>query len=322
MTYQSSDVVAAATAANARIDAMILRTPLIRATELSAETSAEVYLKLENRQTTGSFKLRGASNRLLTLTPEQRAAGCVAASSGNHGAAVACAMQKLATPGVIFVPQQTSSKKVAAIRRYGGDVRFFGTDGLDTEQYAREYAARNNMAYLSPYNDRDVIAGQATCGIELVEQLPDIDAVFVAVGGGGLIGGVGSVLRAHNPKIRIYGCQPEASAVMRESVAAGRILELPSAPTLSDGTAGGIEADAITFDLCKELIDEFVLVSEADIAAAMRAYLTSYDEPVEGAAGVALAALLARKSEIAGLKVVVIICGGNVSQQVLEQVQQ
>lgn len=322
MAYKTSDVVAAAAAANARIDAMILRTPLIRAAELSAETSADVYLKLENRQTTGSFKLRGASNRLLTLTLEQRAAGCVTASSGNHGAAVACAMQKLATPGVIFVPQQTSSKKVAAIRSYGGDVRFFGTDGLDTEQYAREYAARNNMAYLSPYNDRDVIAGQATCGIELTEQLPAIDAVFIAVGGGGLIGGVGSVLRAHNPKVRIYGCQPEASAVMRESVAAGRILELPSAPTLSDGTAGGIEPDAITFDLCKELIDEFVLVSEADIAAAMRAYLASYDEPVEGAAGVALAALLAQKSEIAGQKVVVIICGGNVSQQILEQIQQ
>jgi len=240
MTYTRSDVVAAATAAYARIDALILRTPLIRATQLSAETSAKVYLKLENRQITGSFKLRGASNRLLTLTPEQRAAGCVAASSGNHGAAVACAMQKLATRGVIFVPQQTSAKKVATIRSYGGDVQFFGTDGLDTEQYAREYAARNNMVYLSPYNDREVIAGQATCGVEIVEQLPDIDAVFVAVGGGGLVSGVGSVLKAHNPKIRIYGCQPGASAVMRASVAAGKILELPSAPTRSDGTAGGI----------------------------------------------------------------------------------
>jgi len=322
MAYNTSDVVAAVTEANTRIDAMILRTPLIHAPELSAETSAEVWLKLENRQTTGSFKLRGASNRLLTLTPEQYAAGCVAASSGNHGVAVACAMQKLAIQGIIFVPQQTSSKKVAAIRSYGGEVRFFGTDGLDTEKHAREYAVRNSMVYLSPYNDRDVIAGQGTCGVEIVEQLPDIEAAFIAVGGGGLVSGVGSVLKAHNPEIRIYACQPAASAVMMESVAAGRILELPSAATLSDGTAGGIEADAITFDLCKELIDEFVPVGEAGIAAAMRSHLASFNEPIEGAAGVALAALRARKSEIEGQKVVVIICGGNVSQQVMEQIQQ
>jgi threonine dehydratase len=201
-------------------------------------------------------------------------------------------------------------------------VQFFGSDGLDTEQHAREYAARHKMVYLSPYNDRDVIAGQGTCGVEIVDQLPGIDAVFIAVGGGGLISGVSSVLRAHNPKVRIYGCQPEASAVMAESVAAGRILDLPSAPTLSDGTAGGIEADAITFDLCKELIDEFVLVSEAEIAAAMRGYFATYGEAIEGAAGVALAAMLDRKAEISGQTVAVIICGGNVSQQVMDQVQQ
>jgi threonine dehydratase len=322
MAYTSSDVVAGATAASSRIGAMIARTPLVRAVELSAATCANVYLKLENRQTTGSFKLRGASNRLLMLTPEQRAAGCVAASSGNHGAAVACAMQKLAIRGVIFVPQQTSSKKVSAIRSYGGDVQFFGSDGLDTEQHARVYAARHKYVYLSPYNSRDVIAGQGTCGVEIIDQLPGIDAVFIAVGGGGLISGVGSVLRAHNPNVRIFGCQPEASAVMAKSVAAGRILDLPSAPTLSDGTAGGIEADAITFDLCKELIDAFVLVSEAEIAAAMRDYLATYGEAIEGAAGVALAAMLKRKTEIAGQTVAVIICGGNVSQQVMDQVQQ
>jgi threonine dehydratase len=222
---------------------------------------------------------------------------------------------------VIFVPQQTSQKKVAAIESYGGDVRFFGTDGLDTEQHARDYAMRNNMVYLSPYNDREVIAGQGTCGVEIIEQLPDIDAVFVAVGGGGLISGVGSVLKAHNPEVRVFGCQPEASAVMARSVQAGRILDLPSDPTLSDGTAGGIEADAITFELCRELIDEFVLVSEAQIAAAMRSFIAAHAEAIEGAAGVALAAMLARKSDIAGQNVAVIICGDNVSQQVIDQVQ-
>jgi threonine dehydratase len=320
MTYSIEDVVAEATAAGTRIKEMVRRTPLVQSDYLSATTGADIFLKLENRQTTGSFKFRGASNRLMTLTPEERAQGCVAASSGNHGAAVACAMQKLETDGVIFVPEQTSPAKVDGIRSFGGNVQFFGTDGLDTEQHAREYAEQNNMYYLSPYNDRQVIAGQGTCGIEIVEQLPDVDAIFIAVGGGGLISGVGSVLKAHNPAIQVVGCQPEASAVMAKSVAAGEILDLPSKPTLSDGTAGGIEAQAITFELCQKLIDEFVLVSEAEIAAAMRDYISTNDEPIEGAAGVALAALVKCKDAIAGRKVAVIVCGGNVSQQVIEKI--
>jgi threonine dehydratase len=320
MTYSIDEVVAQATKAGARISGMVCRTPLIPSDYLSAATGAEVFLKLENQQTTGSFKFRGASNRLMTLTPAERARGCVAASSGNHGAAVACAMQKLKTEGVIFVPEQTSPAKVDGIRSYGGNVQFFGTDGLDTEQHARDYAEQNDMYYLSPYNDQQVIAGQATCGIEIVEQLPDVDAVFIAVGGGGLISGVGSVLKAHNSAIQIVGCQPEASAVMAKSVAAGEILDLPSEPTLSDGTAGGIEAQAITFELCQKLVDEFVLVSEAEIAAAMRDYISTNDEPIEGAAGVALAALVKRKDAFAGRKVAVIVCGGNVSQQVIDKI--
>ena len=320
MTYSTEEVFAEATAASARIVDMIHPTPLARSEHFSAVTGADVYMKLENQQTTGSFKLRGASNRLMTLTPEQRGRGCVAASSGNHGAAVACAMQKLGTEGVIFVPEQTSSAKVDAIRSYGGNVQFFGTDGLDTEQHAREYSEQNDMYYLSPYNDRQVIAGQGTCGVEIVEQLVDIDAVFIAVGGGGLIAGVSSVLKAHNPDVEVYGCQPEASAVMAKSVAAGEILDMPSDPTSSDGTAGGIEAEAITFELCQQLVDEFVLVSEAEIAAAMRDYIAAHDEPIEGAAGVALAAMVKRKDAIVGRKVAVIICGGNISRATLKKV--
>ncbi len=321
MTYTPAEVAVAAQAASARIDEIINRTPLTLSAAFSEASGAEVYLKLENRQLTGSFKIRGASNRLATLSAEQRARGCVAASSGNHGAAVACAMQSMGTSGVIFVPEQTSTAKVDAIRNYGGDVQFFGNDGLDTEQHARSYSEQNDMYYLSPYNDREVIAGQGSCGVEIVEQLPDLDAVFIAVGGGGLIAGVGSVLKAHNPAVRVYGCQPEASPVMARSVAAGEILDLPSDPTLSDGTAGGIEADAITFALCKELVDEFVLVSEAQIAAAMRTYIAAENEVIEGAAGVALAALLAHKEAVQGCKVAVIVCGGNVSQQVIDSIQ-
>jgi len=320
VTYSIDDIVANAHSADKRIGEFVRRTALAHSPEFSEATGTDVYLKLENQQLTGSFKLRGATNRLMTLSAEQRSRGCVTASTGNHGAAVACAMQKLATSGVIFVPEQTSIAKVEAIRSYGGDVQFFGTDGLETEQHARDFAARNKMFYLSPYNDEEVIAGQATCGIEILQQLPDLDAIFVAVGGGGLIGGVASVLKEYNSGIRVYGCQPEASAVMAKSVEAGRILDLASDPTLSDATAGGIEAEAITFDLCRKVVDEFVLVSEAQIAAAMRHYMAAFDEAIEGAAGVALAGLIARQDAVKDQKAAVIICGGNVSQQVLDAI--
>ncbi len=321
MSDSIGHVAAAARRAATRIDAFICNTPLAQSPLFSSKTGADVYLKLENLQHTGSFKLRGATNRLMTLSAAQRGDGCVTASSGNHGAAVACAMQKLEVHGVIFVPERTSPVKIEAIRSFDGDVRLFGSDGLETEQHAREFAERNSMVYLSPYNDAEVIAGQATCGIEIVEQLPDVDAVFIAVGGGGLASGVGSVLRTHNPNIKIYGCQPQASAIMAHSIEAGRIVDLPSEPTLSDGTAGGIEADAITFELCRELIDEFILVSEEEIANAMRLFINAHDQVIEGAAGVAIAAMLARAEHIADKKVAVVVCGGNVSQETLESIR-
>jgi len=320
VTYPINDVVDKAHAAEKRIGEIIRRTALAQSPEFSEATGADVYLKLENQQLTGSFKFRGATNRLMTLSAEQRERGCVTASTGNHGAAVACAMQKLSASGVIFVPEQTSITKVEAIRSDGSDVQCFGTDGLETEQHDRNFAERNEMFYLSPYNDREVIAGQATCGIEILQQLPDVDAVFVAVGGGGLIGGVASVLKSDNSEIRVYGCQPEASAVMAKSVEAGRILDLASDPTLSDATAGGIETEAITFELCRKVVDEFGLVSEAQIAAAMRHYMAVFDEAIEGAAGVALAGLIARQEVLKDQKVAVIVCGGNVSQQDLDAI--
>jgi threonine dehydratase len=303
-----------------RIAGVVCETPLIRSAAFSEVTKADVYLKLENRQHTGSFKLRGATNCLMSLSKKQRATGCVAASSGNHGAAVAYAMRELGMSGIIFVPEQTSSAKVDAIKSYGSEARFFGTDGLDTELEARAHAARYGMYYVSPYNDATVIAGQGTCGIEIAKQLPDVDAAFIAVGGGGLISGVGSVLKKDNPDLTLFGCQPETSAVMAKSAAAGELLDLPSEATLSDGTAGGIEPDAITFELCRELVDEFVLVSEVEIADAMRLYMAVEDDRIEGAAGVAIAALLARASEMKGRQIVVIICGGNISEATLTKV--
>ena len=298
----------------------IRETPLDYSPYFSELTGASVWMKLENLQHTGSFKLRGAFNKLLSLPEAERARGCVAASSGNHGAAVAHAMRSLDVRGIVFVPEQTSSTKVDAIKRAGAEIEFFGTDGLDTEVRAREYAKENGMAYLSPYNDADVIAGQGTCGVEIASQLPDVEAVFVAVGGGGLISGVGAFLKSVNPSLQVVACQPAASAVMTESVKAGRIVDIPSDKTLSDGTAGGIEADAITFDLCRELIDDYVIVSEDQISEAMRGFIDSHHMLLEGAAGVAIAGLVSTAAEYQGKNVVVIVCGGNISRETLRTV--
>ena len=319
-TLTATDVARDARAAAGRIARLVRKTPLDHSPRFSAAAGADVWFKLENLQYTGSFKLRGATNLLLSLTDDERSRGCVAASSGNHGAGVACAAQRLGMTAIVFVPDFTSAAKIEAIRSYGGDVRMFGSDGLDTETHARAFAVANGMRYVSPYNDPQIIAGQGTCGVEIVDELNDIDALYVAVGGGGLIGGVASVIRERNPQVRIVGCQPRESAVMAHSVEAGRLLDEPSRPTLSDGTAGGVEAGAVTFELCRELVDDFVLVDEQQIAAAMRRYIDLEHQLIEGAAGVALAAMLSQREQNLGRRVVVLICGGNVSLGTLRQV--
>ena len=306
-------------AANA-IRTYVRETPLDHSPYFSAVTGARVWLKLENLQHTGSFKLRGAFNKLLSLSEQERGSGCVAASSGNHGAAVAYAMHALGVHGVVFVPEQTSRTKVDAIERAGARIEFFGTDGLDTEMHARNFAAENGMVYLSPYNDEHVVAGQGSCGVEIAKQLSEVDAVFVAVGGGGLISGVGGFLKSVNPSLKLYACQPAASAVMTESVKAGRILDMPSEKTLSDGTAGGIEAGAITFDLCRELVDDYVVVTEEEIADAMRSFIDAQHMLLEGAAGVALAGMMKKGQDVVDENVVVVICGGNISRETLRTI--
>ncbi|MEM1144387.1 MAG: threonine/serine dehydratase [Pseudomonadota bacterium] len=309
----------AATAA-VRLEPYVRKTPLVYSPQFSAATGAKVWLKLENLQDTGSFKLRGATNRLLTLSSEDRAKGCVTASSGNHGAGVSLATSRLGTRGIVFVPEQTSQTKVDAIRAHGGEVRYFGTDGLDTEEHARSFAQHHGQVFISPYNDPAVIAGQGSCGVEILQDLPDVDAVFVSIGGGGLISGVASVIKHHNPQGKIVGCQPAASPVMTRSVEAGRIVFTESAPTLSDGTAGGIEEDAITFELCRELVDDYVLVEERSIADAMVAFIENQHQLAEGAAGVALGAFLESAADFPNKNVVILICGGNVSAATLRKV--
>src|SRR5579871_938156 len=200
--------------AEQRIRPYIRETPLDHSPALSHLAECHAYLKLENIQHTGSFKVRGALNKLLSLTPEERARGVVAASSGNHGIATAYGLQTLQMKGIVFVPENASPAKVEAIRRHGADARFYGLDCGETELHARRYAEQHGMVYLSPYNDPAVIAGQGTIGVELARQMGHIDAVFVAVGGGGMTAGIATYLRAVSPAVRIIGCSPEHSAVM------------------------------------------------------------------------------------------------------------
>jgi threonine dehydratase len=308
------------TQAAKRIGSYIRETPLISSILLGDDQGGGVFLKLENLQHTGSFKVRGALNKLLTLTPEQRAQGIVTASSGNHGAAVAYGLRLLGTRGLIFVPEHASPAKVELIRRLGAEVRQHGADSVVAEDYARGYAERHGLIYISPYNDPQVVAGQGTIGAELARQLDRIDAVFVAVGGGGLIAGIAGYLKVARPGLTVVGCLPEASPVMAESVRAGRIVEMESGPTLSDGTAGGIEAGAITFDMCRALVDDYVLVDEEEIAAAIRTVIEAEHMLIEGAAGVAVAAYRKRQADFRGKNVAIVLCGANISLQTLKSI--
>lgn len=306
--------------AEQKIRSYIRETPLDYSLALSESSNCQVFFKLENLQLTSSFKVRGAINKLLSLTPAQRKQGVVTASSGNHGTAIAYGLSKLKIPGIIFVPENASITKIKAIARFGGKVRLHGKDSVITENYARTYAEQNNQVYISPYNDLQVVGGQGTIAIELNRQLEHIDTVFVPVGGGGLISGIAGYLKSVLPKVRVIGCSPENSPVMAESIKANRIIARESFPTLSDGTAGGIEPEAITFDFCRSLVDEFVLVSEAEIASAMQLFIKTHHQLLEGAAGVAIAAWLKTQTKYCSQNIVIIICGANISLETLKMI--
>lgn len=314
------DVLTEVVRAERRIRRHVRQTPLEPSLALSELGQAGVQLKCENLQHTGSFKVRGALNALLSLPEERRAAGVVTASTGNHGAAVAWSLRILGASGIVFVPENASPTKVEAIRRFGAEVRPHGNDAVQAEEYARDFAGDRGLPYISPYNDSSVIGGQGTIAVELCQQTEHIDAVFVPVGGGGLISGIAGYLKTAMPGARIVGCQPATSAVMAHSVAAGHILDMASAPTLSDATAGGIEPGAVTFDLCRALVDEFVQVAEDEIAAALRLILEAQHLLVEGGAAVAVAAYLQQIGRFRGQDVVIVLSGANIGPAALRDV--
>ncbi len=308
---------AAIVEAEARIRPHLEPTPLVRSAALSRRLGRDVWLKLESLQPTGSFKVRGALNAVLSLGEAERRSGVVAASSGNHGAAVAWAAAVGGTGAVVVVPETAPAGKIEAIRRLGGDVRVHGPDCLDAERYARETARRRGAVYLSPYNDVRVVAGQGTAGLELARHPGGFDAVYVAVGGGGLVAGIAAALGSADVPAAVVGCSPARSPVMAESVRRGAIVELPPRPTLSDATAGGLEDGAVTFGLCRDLVDVWIDVPEDAVAAAVRSLAVEDRVVAEGAAGVALAAALAAPPAGSDGPIAVVVCGGNIAPATL-----
>ncbi|ONG46377.1 serine/threonine dehydratase [Pseudoroseomonas deserti] len=291
----------------------MLVTPLLPSPGLSALLGAEVLLKAEHLQTTGSFKYRGAANAIRLLDGPRRARGVVTASTGNHGQAVALAGRRAGVPVTVFVAQDASPAKLAAIRGHGAELRLLEGDSLAAELAARAEAGASGRVFLSPYNDLDVVAGQGSLGLELLQQAPDLDAVFVAVGGGGLVGGIGTALKAHGAKAAVVGCWPEASPCLLRALEAGQIHAVAEQETLSDGTAGNLEPGAVTLEICARVIDRRVTVSEAAMRRALW-LLAEHDRwMVEGAAGVALAGLLTLAEEMRGRRVAVVLCGRNIT---------
>ena len=251
--------------ASKRSSPYVRHTPLEHSPYLSNIASANVFLKLDNIQKTGSFKFRGAISKMTSMTDQEKSNGVVTASTGNHGAACSLAMSMLEIKGKIVVPENVHKNKVENILNLGGEVEYYGDDCIHAEERAQEISKTTGATYISPYNDEAIVCGQGTMGVEIWQDLKDVEAVFISVGGGGLISGVGGYLKSNNKSIQMYGVSPKNSCVMYESLKAGKQLDLPSEPTLSDGTAGGVEFGSMTFKMCKEIIDDFSLVSENTI---------------------------------------------------------
>ncbi len=298
---------------------LIRHTPLEYARFLSQQYGCEIYLKLENFQVTGSFKIRGAANFVLSLAEEGNIGSVIAASSGNHGVALAHTLDHLKASGRICLPENVSPSKLAVLRSYNVEILFHGTDVGETEAFSRDLAEKEGGTIVPPYNHPAIVAGQGTIGCELTEGLKNIDAVFVPVGGGGLISGIAAWMKTRASATQIVACQPENSAVMYHSIKAGKIVDIASLPTWADGTAGGIEADAITFPIVQECVDDFVLVSEEDIRAAILYMIEHHQMMVEGAAALSLAAFLKTADQYRRKTVVLIISGTRLTTEALRK---
>ncbi|HEY8772483.1 MAG TPA: pyridoxal-phosphate dependent enzyme, partial [Candidatus Limnocylindria bacterium] len=307
--------------ARERLNGIALRTPLEASPILAAESgAAEVRLKLEMLQPTGSFKTRGAHNKVALIAAQQRDAELVTASSGNHGIAVATAAARHGMRLTVLVGALISPAKLERLRALESDtcvVEIFGRDSDDAEGEARRRDTEGIAIYVHPYNDPDVIAGQGTTGAEILEDWPACDALVVPIGGGGLIAGIGLWAKAVKPGLRLVGVQPSASPPMYAYLESGSTKPMPIAPTLADGVAGNIERDSITWKMCRQLVDEVVLVDEEQIADAMRWAVEAHHLVVEGSGALGIATLRARLGGLAGRRVAVVVTGRNVDAATL-----
>jgi threonine dehydratase len=300
-------------AARQRIAPFVRRTPLVFSPALSAQTGGQVYLKLENGQASGSFKLRGAANRLLQLTEEERSRGVITVSTGNHGRGVATVAHHLGLRAVICVPVGVLPHKIAAMRRLGAEIIVHGQTQDEAEAHALRLHQEQGLMLVSAFDEPAIIAGQGTIGLEVLEDLPGLDLALIPLSGGGLLGGIAVALKSADPAIQVVGVSQDRQPAMHLSLAAGHPVPVVEEPTLADSLVGSIGLDnRYTFDLVQALIDDVALVSEAEIAAGMLHALREEHQVVEGGGATGIAALLAGKVDVAGRTVIVIVSGGNV----------
>ncbi len=305
--------------AEKRIKKYVRKTPLEFSSYLSKLCSAKVYLKLESEQLTGSFKIRGAFNKFLAHKGRLKN-GFITASTGNHGKAVGYVSKLLGLKGTVFVPETVAKAKLEAIQYYGMNIEKHAGDSGEVEIHARNIALERNTPFISPYNDLHITAGQGTIGCELFAEFPSTDIVVACIGGGGLISGIASYMKSKKKEIKIIGCEPKNSCEMSASIKAGKQVFVKHKPTLSDGSAGGVEPDSITFDLCQKYVDDYLQVSELAIKKSMFLMIDKHKKIVEGAAAVPIAALLANKKMFIDKNVVVIISGAGVGIETIRKV--
>lgn len=305
--------------ARERIREQVYLSPFPHSETISRMTGNKVFFKLENLQLTGSFKERGALNRLLTLSPEESRRGVIAASAGNHGMAVAFHSQRLGIAATIVMPRSAPLVKVSRVRQYGAESLLHGSDYDAAYAEARRLSAEKGLVFVSAFDDPWIVAGQGTIGLELYEQNPDLDAVIVPVGGGGLIAGIALSLKTLLPKIRIIGVQSESIPSMKAALEQGSPVTLAPATTIADGIAVRC-AGATPLELIKAHVDEIVTVSEGQIANAVLTLLEVEKTVAEGAAAVPLAALLNRTVTLAGKNVGIIVSGGNIDMNLISRI--
>lgn len=298
--------------AAARLAGQVERTPLVRSDNLSERCGHPVHLKLESRQPIGAFKLRGAMNAIFSLDDEARKRGLVTASTGNHGRAVAYAAEKLGIPATICMSELVPTNKVEAIRALGADIRIVGRSQDDAQEEVERLTRSRGLTAIPPFDHSDVVAGQGTIGLEVVEDMPELATILVPLSGGGLAGGIAVAVKALKPRARVVGISMERGAAMHASVKAGRPVSVQEEETLADSLGGGIGlANRVTFALCQALLDDIVLVSEDEIAAGIRHAAHEAGLTVEGAGAVGFAAVLSGKVNISG-PTAIIVSGENI----------